>query len=80
MWEGKGNINRRTDIRRKLMFSEKFGKLKRRWEALHIAGSTYRVQKGELLRDKWNEWTEKWLWPYRRREKGIMTLQEIGIL
>jgi hypothetical protein len=23
---------------------------------LHIAGSTCRVQKGESLRDKWNEW------------------------
>jgi hypothetical protein len=47
---------------------------------LHIAGSTSRVQKGESLRDKWNEWAGKRLWPNRRREKEKMTLREIGIL
>jgi hypothetical protein len=57
----------------------KFGQLKIRCEALHIVGSTCRVQKGESLRDKWNEWA-RWLWPSWRREKETMTLREIEIL
>jgi hypothetical protein len=75
-----GILKEEQKLERNWRLVRRSGQLKRRCEALHIAGSTCRVQKGESLRNKWSEWTGRRLWPNRRREKEMMTLREIGIL
>jgi hypothetical protein len=47
-----GILKEEQILERSWRLVRRFGQLKRRCEALHIAGSTCRVQKGESLRDK----------------------------
>jgi hypothetical protein len=48
----KGILKEEQILERSWRIVRRSGQLKRRWEALHITGSTCRVQKGESLRNK----------------------------